>query len=91
MKFPTIKNPTTGKPDIILTLSALACSAAIVKFLLEGVTLQVSGHVVDFGHVDSLTYGTLLAPILGAHSWTTTKTNNRTSLKERKTDNPDDN
>lgn len=76
----------THKRDVILTLSVVATIAAVVKFLMDGVTIQLMGHSIDFGHMDSMSYATLLAPILGAHSWQSTR-----ASKQQKVDNPDGN
>ena len=73
MRFPYLKQPKSGEYDPMLTMSVLAVTAAILKFILEGVTFVFSGHKISFGHVDSLTYGALLTPILGAHGYMATK------------------
>lgn len=62
-------NPNSDKPDPMLTITIIAISVACLKFLLEGLSITVDGHVIDFGHVDALAYGSLLTPILGMHGW----------------------
>ncbi len=91
MKFPFIKQPKSGMPDVMVTLSVVAVFAAVLKFLLEGVTIVVYGHSIDFGHADSLTYGALLAPVLGAHGWVDTMSKNPPPPPSNyvKVDNPD--
>lgn len=74
MPFPMLKN-NKGYTDIVRTITLLAGLAAVIKFLLDGVTLVVYGHTIDFGHMDSLSYATLLAPILGAHGYLESKSN----------------
>lgn len=69
MKFPFIQNPKTGKPDVMVTLTVAVTSAAVFKFLLDGVTVTLVGHTMDFGHIDAMTYGTLLSPVFAAHSY----------------------
>lgn len=73
MKLRYLINPKKGIQDPILTLSYIAVFAATAKFLLDGVTLTLHGQTIDFGHMDSLSYGTLLAPILGAHGYMSVK------------------
>lgn len=70
-----LKHPRTGLPDVMLTLSTVVVLAASVKFLLEGINLTIFGHMVNFGHADAMTYGTLLTPVLGAHGYTMTRPN----------------
>lgn len=48
-------------------LSVMVVIAATVKFLFEG------GSITIFGHADALTYGLLLTPVLGAHSYVHTQ------------------
>ena len=54
-------------------LVAITTMAAVIKFILDGVTLTLYGHTVNFGHMDAMTYTALLAPVLGAHAWMQTK------------------
>jgi hypothetical protein len=67
MKF--IHNPLNDKDDPMMTLAFLAGVACIIKFLFEGVSFTIMGHIVNLGHVDSMTYVSLLTPVLGAHSY----------------------
>lgn len=69
MKFPFLNHPETGKPDLMVTLTTVVTIAAVIKFILDGVSMVINGHTISFGHVDSMTYGSVLAPVLGAHSF----------------------
>lgn len=62
------------KKDAMLLLTALVTIAAVIKFLLDGVTIHNSlGLSLDFGHMDSMSYACLLSPIVGAHSYLSVK------------------
>lgn len=82
-----VTNPSSNKPDPMLTMSVIVVTAACIKFLLEGVTVNINGHAVDFGHVDALVYGALLTPVLGVHGYIKARTGKGT----QKVDNPDEN
>lgn len=69
-----LKNPSSNKPDPMLTMSVIVVLAASIKFITEGVTVQVAAHNINFGHADSLTYGALLGSVLGVHGYIKTKT-----------------
>lgn len=69
MNFLFIKHPGTGEPDVMTTLLVITTTVASLKFLMDGVTLHISSHVISFGHMDALSYGSLLAPLLGAHGY----------------------
>lgn len=68
-----LKHPKTNKPDVILTLTAIAVLAAVAKFLMEGVEFSLFGHVFNAGHTESTAYATFLSPLLGAHSYMDSK------------------
>lgn len=67
MNFPLINHPTRGTPDVMVTLALLVTLAATLRFILDGVSLTIAGHTLAFGHIDSMTYGALLTPVLGGH------------------------
>lgn len=67
MKFPWINDP--GSSNLMTTITVVTVLAAVARFLLDGVILTLGTHVFNFGHVDSLTYTAILAPVLGAHGW----------------------
>ena len=69
MKFRFLKHPSTGIEDPMMTLSVIAALACVVKFLADGVTFTLYGHTMNLGHADSMAYGALLTPILGAHGY----------------------
>jgi hypothetical protein len=50
------------------SLSSLVVVVCCFKFLLDGISFTVWGQSFIFGHTDSLTYGALLTPVLGAQS-----------------------
>lgn len=68
-----VRHPSTGQVDVILSLVVFVVVICGLKFLLDGVSIQIFGHMVSFGHVDSMSYGTMLAPTLGAHGYIATK------------------
>lgn len=85
-----LKHPRTGLPDVMGTLTVVVVIAAALKFLLDGVSLAVHGHTITFGHVDSLTYGSLTGPVLGAHGYLNSRDNTVNSLAgTTMVDNPD--
>lgn len=66
MKMRWLKHPRTGEIDPILSITAFVVVLCTVKFFFEGVTLEIAGHVLSLGHADSLSYGAILGPVLGA-------------------------
>lgn len=64
-----IKDPETGKPSEMITLTVIVTLAAVVRFLFDGTDFNIAGHVLKFGHVDSMTYLAFLSPIVGAHAF----------------------
>lgn len=69
MKFPFINDPETGKPSEMVTLSMVVTLSAALRFLLDGITLDIYHHIFTFGHVDAMTYLAFLSPIVGAHGY----------------------
>lgn len=82
-------------PDVMLTLSVLVVVASVIKFLIDGLHLVAFGHTLDIGHTDPMSYGSLLAPVLGAHSFQSTRDNTINPLQKSggtaNVDNPDAN
>jgi hypothetical protein len=78
--------------DTFLALAVFVVISATLKFLFEGVTMTAAGRVFDLGHADALTYGALLTPVLGAHSYMKGKkiTAGKRDL-QKAADNPDGN
>lgn len=75
-RVPKVVQDVELKPkrkDVMLTLVTLTVYACVGKFLMEGVSIHIGEHVLDLGHADSGTYAALLAPILGAHGYITSK------------------
>ena len=68
----------------MVTLATIVTLSAVFRFLLDGVSLVVCGHSMSFGHVDSLTYGSILTPVLGSHVFSESR------QQPRKVDNPDE-
>lgn len=66
MRF-SLKHPSTGKTDAILTMTCFIVVLCGLKFLFDGVEITIFGHIISFGHADPMAYGTLLTPVLGAH------------------------
>lgn len=85
-----VKHPTTGQVDVILSLVVFVVVICGLKFLFDGVSIHVFGHLVSFGHVDSMSYGTMLAPTLGAHGYITTKGAAPSPTYNNQVDNPDE-
>lgn len=85
-----VRHPSTGEIDVILSLVVFVVVICGLKFLLDGVSIQVFGHMVSFGHVDSMSYGTMLAPTLGAHGYIATKGIAPTQSYNNQVDAPED-
>lgn len=73
MKFPFVNDPKTGQPDEMVTVVLLTTLAVVGRFLLDGISINIMGHKVEFGHVDAMSYAALLAPVLGAHGFMSSK------------------
>jgi len=67
MRFLT--NPSTGEPDEMVTIAMIVTTAVVFRFLVDGLTITVLGHVFTFTKIDASVYVSLLAPALGAHSY----------------------
>ena len=87
MTLPLLNHPTTGKPDILATAVAFVVVIAGLRFALDGLNINIFGHLISIGHTDSLSYGSLLSPVLGAHGYVST----RPSQSISRVDNPDEN
>lgn len=74
------------KSDPMFTMACAAIIICLLKFLMEGVSVTLEGHVFDLGHADASTYAAILAPILGAHGYVAVKT----PKGKVKVDNPDE-
>lgn len=83
------KHPRTGTPDPMLTITVITVGVCGLKFLLDGIHFVILGHSFDFGHTDPFAYGSLLAPILGAHSWQNTRPNTMNSMNLKGSGNVD--
>lgn len=68
-----LTNPKTGKYDPVVISLVFLVVVCGIKFLLDGVTFHWLGHLVNLGHVDSLSYAALLAPIMAGHSYMNVK------------------
>lgn len=60
-------------------VAILATVACIAKFLIDGVSFKLFGSPVNLGHMDSLSYTALLAPLWGSHAYTKGKENDKQS------------
>ena len=69
MRFPFLNDPATGKPDELVTIAVVTTLAAVTRFLLDGVTVNLDGYIFTFGHIDASVYLAILAPALGAHGY----------------------
>jgi len=84
-----LTNSKTNKQDVMLTLVFYAVIVAGIKFIMEGVSFSVMGHVLNLGHTDAATYAAFLTPILGTHGFIDSKTPHLT--QPPKVDDPDAN
>lgn len=67
MKMRWLKQPKTGESDPVLSMATFVVAMCTIKFFFEGVSIDIAGHVFSLGHADAMTYGAMLAPILGVH------------------------
>lgn len=58
----SFENPT-------FILSSVVVGVCAVRFLLDGVTLTFFGQTFTLAPTDPLSYGAILTPVLGAHSF----------------------
>lgn len=63
------EHPDTGNKDPYYTITIIVLSVTAAKFLFEGVSLTLWGHIINLGHADAATYMAVLAPVLGAHGY----------------------
>jgi hypothetical protein len=82
-----LRHPKSGQVDVMRIAVFIVVCAAAAKFLLDGVTLQLFGHSIQFGHTDAMSFGNLLTPTLGAHAFTEAKGTAHNVIS--KVDNPD--
>ncbi len=64
-----INHPKTGKPDVILSLIAFLTIVCGFRFLMDGMNIDFFGHTLVFGHVEPMSYASILAPLLGTHGF----------------------
>ena len=50
-------------------MAVMTSIACVIKFLIDGVTISYAGHTMDFGHMDAMSYATLLGPLWGSHAY----------------------
>lgn len=67
-----------------LQLSVAVVLVCCLRFLFDGIEITIAGHSLSLGHMDPLAYGTILAPVLGAHGYIRANIGKRTKI-----DNPD--
>ena len=82
-----LDHPRTGKTDVLMTLVVFVVVICGIKFLLDGVQINIAGHILNFGHTDSFSYGSLLSPVLGAHGYVDVRGSEISS--NGRVDNPD--
>jgi hypothetical protein len=56
------EHPTTSMAIIVVAVCAL-------RFLFDGVIFSIAGHIITIPHVDPLSYGSILTPVLAAHGY----------------------
>jgi hypothetical protein len=74
---------------MLVTLSVLAVTVAAIRFLFDGVQFHFGTHTFGFDHTDPLSYGSILTPILGAHSYIGTRGWKKSPPRSNLPDNPD--
>ncbi len=89
MSFPLFKHHLTGKDDAMLTAVVFSITLVAIRFFVDGVTFTLFGHIINFGHVDSASYATLLSPIAGAHGLKEFGSRGITTLTSEIPDDPD--
>jgi len=73
MNFPFLNNPDTGKPDETVTIAIFVSLAVVFRFLVDGMTLNLFGHLITFSKLDATVYISLLGPALASHSYVKVK------------------
>lgn len=63
-----ITKPGDSKPSATLTFSVYAVALVLIKFLLNGVDIEVLGKTIHFGTIDPAMIAAILTPTLGAHT-----------------------
>ncbi len=61
-----IKN-TVGKPDAVLTLTLIGFIIVMLKLLIAGSSLTISGNTYTAGTIDASVIAAVLTPTLGAY------------------------
>lgn len=84
-----LNHPKTGKADVLMSLAVFVVVICAIKFLFDGVVVNIFGHTFSFGHTDSFSYGTFLSPVLGAHGYLAGK-NTEQGYNISRVDNPDE-
>lgn len=60
---------SNGKKSLTATLSIIAFAIVMLKLLLNGAAVQVSGFAYSFGVIDSMEVAAVLGPILGTYAF----------------------
>lgn len=55
--------------NILEILTIITTVVVLLKFVIDGVSLKFGAYTLNFGHIDSLTYCSILTPILAAHGY----------------------
>lgn len=61
-----IKN-TSGKEDAMLTIAVIGFAIVVLKLLLAGNSIMVSGNAYNFGALSAAEIAAILTPTLGAY------------------------
>ena len=69
-------NKTTT--ELLSIFTVLICG---FRFLFDGVSTTLFGVKFELGHIDSLSYGAFLTPILAAHSYIQTRSRIKKGVK----------
>lgn len=77
MKFPFLNDPQTGAPDEFVTIAMIVTLAVVFRFLVDGSSWTILGHVFTFTKLDPGVYIALLGPALATHGYQSVSKGNK--------------
>lgn len=72
--------------DTLENLTILVVVICCFRFLLDGVSTTLFGQKFELGHMESLAYGSIMAPILAANGYIKGKRADNEKKHEKKSD-----
>lgn len=60
---------------MMIKLSVMVVTVCSFRFLFDGVVITIGSNTFSLGHIDALSYGSIMTPILGVHGYIHTKLN----------------